>query len=81
MAAIHDGEFKPDAVPIALPSGLTLPLIASNLGTRFSPLNKWVKILADEVGPPDPFPSMDREQWQNLKRKKSTTLNSLERPH
>ena len=52
MAAIHSDEFKRDAVRIAQTSGLTRRQVASDLGIGFSTLNKWVKAVADEAGPP-----------------------------
>ena len=54
MTAIHSDEFKRDAVRIAQTSGLTRRQVASDLGVGFSTLNKWVKMVSDEAGPPDP---------------------------
>ena len=61
MAAIHSYEFKRDAVRIAQTSGLTRRQVASDLGVGLSTLNKWVKAISDEAGPPDPDQSLLRE--------------------
>ena len=52
MAAIHSDAFKRDAVRIATTSGLTRRQVASDLGVGLSTLNKWVKMVSDEAGPP-----------------------------
>ena len=67
MAAIHSEEFKRDAVRIATSSGLTRRQVASDLGVGLSTLNKWVKIVSDEAGPPDPDQSLLREN-ERLRR-------------
>ncbi len=67
MAAIHSDEFKRDAVRIAQTSGLTRRQVASDLGVGFSTLNKWVKIVSDEAGPPDPDQNLLREN-ERLRR-------------
>jgi len=36
------GEFRKDAVPIALTSGLTRKQVADDLGVGMSTLNKWI---------------------------------------
>ena len=61
MAAIHSDEFKRDAVSIAQTSGLTRRQVASDLGVGLSTLNKWVKMVADEAGPPGPDQNLIRE--------------------
>ena len=61
MAAIHSDEFKRDAVRIAQTSGLTRRQVASDLGVGFSTLNKWVKMVSDEAGPPDPDQNLLRQ--------------------
>ncbi|WP_156317339.1 transposase, partial [Cypionkella psychrotolerans] len=61
MAAIHSDEFKRDAVRIARTSGLTRRQVASDLGAGFSTLNKWVKMVSDEAGPPDADQNLLRE--------------------
>ena len=95
MAAIHSDEFKRDAVRIATRSkdqktirgivfpedGLTRRQVASDLGIGHSPLGKWVKMVSDEAGPPDPDQNLLREnerlrrenrilkeEWELLKR-------------
>ena len=67
MAVIHSDEFKRDAVRIAQTSGLTRRQVASDLGVGFSTLNKWVKMVADEAGPPDPDQNLMREN-ERLRR-------------
>ena len=67
MAAIHSDEFKRDAVRIATTSGLTRRQFASDLGIGFSTLNKWVKMVFDEAGPPDPDQNLMREN-ERLRR-------------
>ena len=67
MAAIHSEEFKRDAVRIATSSGLTRRQVASDLGVGLSTLNKWVKMVSDEAGPPDPDQSLLREN-ERLRR-------------
>ena len=67
MAAIHSDEFKRDAVRIALTSGLTRRQVASDLGVGLSTLNKWVKMVSDEAGPPDPDQNLLREN-ERLRR-------------
>ena len=73
--------FKRDAVRIATSSkdqktirwivfpedGLTRRPVASDLGIGFSTLNKWVKAVADEAGPPDPDQNLLREN-ERLRR-------------
>ena len=60
-------EFKRDAVRIAQTSGLTKRQVASDLGVGLSTLNKWVKMVSDEAGPPDPDQSLLREN-ERLRR-------------
>ena len=67
MAAIHSEEFKRDAVRIATSSSLTRRQVASDLGVGLSTLNKWVKMVSDEAGPPDPDQSLLREN-ERLRR-------------
>ena len=67
MAAIHSDEFKHDAVRIAQTSGLTKRQVASDLGVGLSTLNKWVKMVSDEAGPPDPDQNLLREN-ERLRR-------------
>ena len=67
MAAIHSDEFKRDAVRIAQTSGLTRRQVAFDLGVGFSTLNKWVKMVSDEAGPPDPDQNLRREN-ERLRR-------------
>ena len=67
MAAIHSYEFKRDAVRIATTSGLTRRQVASDLGGGLSTLNKWVKMVSDEAGPPDPDQNLLREN-ERLRR-------------
>ena len=67
MAAIHSDEFKRDAVRIAQTSGLTKRQVASDLGVGLSTLNKWVKMVSDEVGPSDPDQNLLREN-ERLRR-------------
>ena len=67
MAAIHSDEFKRDAVRIARTSGLTRRQVASDLGFGLSTLNKWVKMVSDETGPPDPDQNLLREN-ERLRR-------------
>lgn len=40
-------EFRPDAVRIALTSGLTGKQVASDLGVGVSTLNKWITMHCD----------------------------------
>ena len=42
-------------------------IVASDLGIGFSTLNKWVKAVADEAGPPDPDRNLLREN-ERLRR-------------
>ncbi len=67
MAMIHSDEFKRDAVRIATTSGLTRRQVASDLGVGLSTLNKWVKMVSDEAGPPDPDQNLLREN-ERLRR-------------
>ena len=67
MAAIHSDEFKRDAVRIAQTSGLTRRQVASDLGVGFSALNKWVKMVSDEAGPPELDQNLLREN-ERLRR-------------
>ena len=67
MAMIHSDEFKRDAVRIALTSGLTRRRVASDLGVGLSTLNKWVKMVSDEAGPPDRDQNLLREN-EGLRR-------------
>ena len=67
MAAIHSDEFKRDAVRIAQTSGLTWRQVASDLGVGLSTLNKWVKMVSDEAGPPDSDQNLLREN-ERLRR-------------
>ena len=67
MAAIHSDGFKHDAVRIAQTSGLTKRQVASDLGVGLSTLNKWVKMVSDEAGPPDPDQNLLREN-ERLRR-------------
>ena len=67
MAAIHSDAFKRDAVRIATTSGLTRRQVASDLGVGLSTLNKWVKMVSDEAGPPDPDQNLLREN-ERLRR-------------
>ena len=81
MAVIHSDEFKRDAVRIAQSSkdqktirgivfpedGLTRRQVASDLGIGLSTLNKWVKMVSDEVGPADPDQNLLREN-ERLRR-------------
>ena len=60
-------EFKRDAVRIAQTSGLTKRQVASDLGVGLSTLNKWVKMVSDEVGPSDPDQNLLREN-ERLRR-------------
>ena len=53
MAMVYSNEFKRDAVCIATTSGLTRRQVASDLRVGLSTLNKWVKMVSDETGPPD----------------------------
>ena len=69
MAAIHSDEFKRDAVSISQTSGLTRRQVASDLGVGLSTLNKWVKMVADEAGPPGPGQNLIREN-ERLRREK-----------
>ncbi len=61
MAAIHSDAFKRDAVRIAQTNGLTRRQVASGKGVGFSTMSKWVKMVSDEAGPPDPDPNLLRE--------------------
>ena len=67
MAAIHSDEFKRDAVRIAQTSGLTRRQVASDLGVGFSTLNRWVKMVFDEAGPPELDQNLLREN-ERLRR-------------
>ena len=67
MAATHSDEFKRDAVRIAQTSGLTRRQVASDLGIGFSTLNKWVKMVSYEAGPPDSDQNLLREN-ERLRR-------------
>jgi transposase len=67
MAAIHSDAFKRDAVRIAQTSGLTRRQVASDLGVGFSTLNKCVKMVSDEAGPPDLDQNLLREN-ERLRR-------------
>ena len=60
-------EFKRDAVRIAQTSGLSKRQVASDLGVGLSTLNKWVKMVSDEAGPPDPDQTLLREN-ERLRR-------------
>ena len=60
-------EFKRDAVRIAQTSGLTMRQVASDLGVGLSTLNKWAKMVSNEVGPSDPDQNLLREN-QRLRR-------------
>ena len=60
-------EFKRVAVRIAQTSGLTKRQVASDLGVGLSTLNKWVKMVSDEVGPSDPDQNLLREN-ERLRR-------------
>ncbi|QRZ15801.1 IS3 family transposase [Paracoccus methylovorus] len=53
MALTHSGEFKRDAVRIALSSGLTRRQVASDLGTGLSTLGKWIRAISDEAKVPE----------------------------
>jgi transposase len=61
MAMILNDEFNRDAVRIATTSGLTTRQLASDLGVGLSTLNKWVKRVSDEAGPPHPDQNLLRE--------------------
>lgn len=67
MAMIHSDEFKRDAVRIATTSGQTRRQVASDLGVGFSTLNKWVKMVSDEAGPPGRDQNLLREN-ERLRR-------------
>ena len=67
MAAIHSDAFTRDAVRIAPTRGLTRRQVASDLGVGLSTLNKWVKAISDEAGPPDPDQNLLREN-ERLRR-------------
>jgi transposase len=67
MAMIHSDEFKRDVVRIAQTSGLKRRQVASDLGVGLSTLNKWVKMVSDETGPPDPDQNLLREN-ERLRR-------------
>ena len=67
MAVIHSDAFKRDAVCIATASGLTRRQVASDLGVGLSTLNKWVKMVSDEAGPPDLDQNLLREN-ERLRR-------------
>lgn len=67
MAVIHSDEFKRDAVRIATTSGLTRRQVASDLGLGLSTLNKWVKMVSDQTGSPDPDRNLLREN-ERLRR-------------
>ena len=47
MGLKRTDEFRPDAVRIALTSGLTRKQIASDLGVGMSTLNKWITAYRD----------------------------------
>ena len=91
MAMIHSDEFKRDAVRIATTSGQTRRQVASDLGIGLSSLNKWVKMVSDEAGPPDLDQNLLREN-ERLRRenrilkeerellKKATQFFAKERP-
>ena len=68
MAQRHSEEFKQDAVRIAQTSGLTRRQVASDLGVGFSTLNKWMKMVSDEVGPTDPDQNLLRENGRRLRK-------------
>ena len=59
--------FKHEAVRIAQTSGLTMRQVASDLGVGLSTLNKWAKMVSDEVDPSDPDQNLLREN-QRLRR-------------
>ena len=67
MAAIHSDAFTRDAVRIAPTRGLTRRQVASDLGVGLSTLNKWVKAISDETGPPDPDQNLLQEN-ERLRR-------------
>ena len=67
MAAIHSDEFKRNAVRIATTKGLTPRQVASDLGGGLSTLNKWVKMVFDEAGPPDSDQNLVRKN-ERLRR-------------
>lgn len=79
MATLHSDEFKRDAVRIATTSGLTRRQVASDLGIGFSTLSKWVKVVADEVGPPDPDQNLLREN-ERLRRENRIIKEARELP-
>ncbi len=47
MGLKRTGEFRRDAVRIALTSGLTLKQVAGDLGIGMSTLNKWITAYRD----------------------------------
>ena len=81
MAVIHSDEFKRDAVSIAQTSGLTRRQVASDLGVGLSTLNKWVKMVADEAGPPGPDQNLIRENERLRQETGRWAYNRAENPH
>ena len=61
MAARHSDAFKRDAVRIALPRGLTMRQVASDLGIGLSMLGKWVRAISDEAKVPPQDAGLLRE--------------------
>lgn len=79
MATIHSDEFRRDAVRIATTSGLTRRQVASASGVGLSTLNKWVKAVSDEAGPPEPDQNLLREN-ERLRRENRILREERERP-
>ena len=52
MAHGHTDDFRREAVRIALTSGLTRKLVASDLGIGFSTLSKWIQKSKPDDLPP-----------------------------
>ena len=77
MAATHSEEFKPNAVRIALTSGLTRRQVASDLGVGLSTLGKWIRAISAEAKMPERDTDLLREN-ERL-RKENRILRDLSR--
>ena len=67
MAPRHGKEFLPEAISLALTSGLTHQQVAEGLGVGFSTLNRWVQKYQDEALMSGPHIDLETENIRFIK--------------
>ena len=76
MGRIHNGEFKREAVRIALTSGLKRRQVASDLGVGHSTLAKWIQKSRPQDLPPAADIDLAKEN-ERLRKENRLLLDEL----